>query len=104
MYQERTRSFISNNSSMMINLNSFYGDGLRYYLHVKRTNHLQLFGNYLLCFRYWLTMDNKNLDRHYRIVMQQVVDKKAQPSWAGFYYASQLYHASKCREKKRKVY
>ncbi|MDF2188449.1 hypothetical protein [Paraflavitalea sp. CAU 1676] len=76
------------------NLNSFYGDGLRYYLHVKRTIHSQLFGNYLLCFRYWLTMDNKNLDRHYRIVMQQVVDKKAQPSWAGFYYASQLYHAS----------
>lgn len=75
-------------------LNSFYGDGLRYYLHVKRTIQSQLFGNYLLCFRFWLTMDNKNLEKHYNIVMQQELDKKAQPSYVGFYYAPQLYYAN----------
>lgn len=76
------------------NLNSFYGDGLRYYLHVKRTIESQLFGNYLLCFRFWLTMDKKNLEKHYAIVMGYEVDKKVQAAWAGFYFSPQLYYAN----------
>lgn len=75
-------------------LNSFYGDGLRYYLHAKKTMDAQLFGNYLLCFRFWLTRNNKNLEKHYEAIIQYEGEKKAQPSIAGFFYASQIYYAN----------
>lgn len=77
----------------MDNLNAYYGDGLRYYLQAKHTMQSQLFGHYLLSLRYWLTMDNKNLEKHYKAIMQQDLDKKPQPSWTGLFYAPQLYYA-----------
>lgn len=74
-------------------LNSFYGDGLRYYLHEKKTIEAQLFGNYLLCFRYWLTMDYKDLHKHYNTLIQLDINKKIQPATAACFYAAQLLHA-----------
>src|SRR4030095_11742629 len=38
-------------------LNSFYGEGLRYYLNERKTQEGQLFGNSLLCLRDWLSKD-----------------------------------------------
>lgn len=50
-------------------LNSFYGDGLRYYLaETSGRPEAQVFGHSLLAFRYWLTADDVNLERHYQKV------------------------------------
>jgi hypothetical protein len=74
-------------------LNAYYGDGLQYYLHEKRTTEAQIFGNYLLCLRYWLAMDNKNLEKHYHAVIQYDINKKTSPVTAARYYAAQLIQA-----------
>jgi tetratricopeptide (TPR) repeat protein len=74
-------------------LNSFYGDGLRYYLHEKKTIEAQIFGNYLLCLRYWLTMDAKSLARHYTILLQHEPPKKTPPTTIAYYYAAQLLYS-----------
>ena len=74
-------------------LNAYYGDGLQYYLHEKRTTEAQIFGNYLLCLRYWLAMDNKNLEKHYHAVIQYDLNKKSSPATAARYYAAQLIQA-----------
>lgn len=74
-------------------LNAFYGDGLLYYLHEKRTTEAQIFGNYLLCLRYWLAMDNKNLEKHYNAIIQYDLNKKSSPDTAARYYAAQLIQA-----------
>jgi len=74
-------------------LNAYYGDGLQYYLHEKRTTEAQIFGNYLLCLRYWLAMDNKNLEKHYDAVIQFDINKKTSPVTAARYYAAQLIQA-----------
>jgi hypothetical protein len=71
-------------------LNSFYGDGLLYYLHERKTTEAQIFGNYLLCLRYWLTMDNKCLAKHYNILLQYDPGNKPSPSTIAHYYAAQL--------------
>jgi tetratricopeptide (TPR) repeat protein len=75
-------------------LNSFYGDGLRYYLHENKSIEAQLFGNYLLCFRYWLTMDYKDLEKHYHTITQLDINKKIQPATAACFYAAQLLYAN----------
>ena len=71
-------------------LSTFYGDGLHYYLHEKKTTEAQIFGNYLLCLRYWLAMDNKHLEKHYNAIMQYDLNKKVPPATMGHYYAAQL--------------
>jgi hypothetical protein len=75
-------------------LNGYYGDGLRYYLHEKKNVEAQIFGHYLLCLRYWLTMDNKNLDKHYHEMMQCDLGKKIPAATVAHYYAAQLIHAN----------
>jgi hypothetical protein len=75
-------------------LNAFYGDGLQYYLYEKRTMEAQIFGNYLLCLRYWLAMDNKNLEKHYRAILQHDLTKKTSPATAARYYAAGLIQAN----------
>lgn len=71
-------------------LNSFYGDGLRYYLHEKKTTEAQIFGNYLLCLRYWLAGDHKRLEKHYNAIIQHDLNKKTPPAAIAHYYAAQL--------------
>jgi hypothetical protein len=71
-------------------LNSFYGDGLHYYLHEKKTTEAQLFGNHLLCLRYWLAMDHKRLEKHYNTIIQYDLNKKTPPAATAYYYAAQL--------------
>jgi hypothetical protein len=75
-------------------LNAFYGDGLLYYLHEKKTADAQIFGNYLLCLRYWLAIDNKNLEKHYHAVIQYDLNKNSSPATAARCYATQLMQAS----------
>lgn len=74
-------------------LNTYYGDGLRYYLHEKKTIEAQLFGNYLLCFRYWLVMDPINIGKYYQHIIQCDINKKISADTAAYYYAAQMLHA-----------
>jgi hypothetical protein len=74
-------------------LNGYYGDGLRYYLHEKKNVDAQVFGHYMLCLRYWLTMNNKNLEKHYHQIMHCELNKKSSASTVAHYYAAQLMHA-----------
>jgi hypothetical protein len=75
-------------------LNSYYGDGLRYYYAEKQTANAQIFAHSLLAFRYWLTNDDKCLKKHATLVQQQPFKEDSlEPFTQGRYYASLLYHA-----------
>jgi tetratricopeptide (TPR) repeat protein len=74
-------------------LNSFYGVGLSYYLHEKTTVEAQIFGHSLLCFRYWLTMNDEGIKKHYNEVLRYNINEASPPSVAGRYFAAQLYYA-----------
>jgi hypothetical protein len=74
-------------------LNSFYGDGLRYYLHEKRDAEAQLFAHSLLCFKSWLVRDDEAVRQHYAILLRYEVTKLMQPSVCARYFASQLFYA-----------
>jgi hypothetical protein len=74
-------------------LNSFYGEGIRYYLAEKTTANAQIFGHSLLVFRYWLTKENDKLARHFKAVKHVKQDKYLTPFICGRYFACRLYHA-----------
>jgi len=75
-------------------LNGFYGDGLKYYLYEKKNPEAQIFGNYLLCLRYWLTRENKNMEKHYQAVVRHNLNKNDPPATVARYYATQLMQAA----------
>jgi hypothetical protein len=74
-------------------LNSFYGDGIRYYLTEKKTAEAQIFGNSLLCLRAWLTKNDVQLAKRFSELDKFVVTKSVHPFVVGRYYASKLYYA-----------
>lgn len=74
-------------------LNSYYGDGLRYYANEKHTDEAQIFAHSLLSFRYWLTGDVKKLRKHCEHVISHRLDESIHPFVSGRYFATQLYHA-----------
>ncbi|GEO08169.1 hypothetical protein [Segetibacter aerophilus] len=74
-------------------LDSYYGVGLCYYLNEKRTVEAQIFGNALLCFRYWLTMNKEGIKKHHKEVLCYTIYENIPPSIAGRYFATQLYFA-----------
>jgi hypothetical protein len=75
-------------------LNGYYGDGLRYYLYERKNRESQIFGNHLLCLRYWLTKDKKNMEAHCQAVVRLDLNKNDAPATAGRYYATQLIQAA----------
>jgi tetratricopeptide (TPR) repeat protein len=74
-------------------LDSYYGVGLCYYLNEKRTVEAQIFGNSLLCFRYWLTMNMEAIKKHHNEILCYTINESVPPSIAGRYFAAQLYFA-----------
>jgi hypothetical protein len=74
-------------------LNSFYGEGLYYYLHEKKTRESRLFAHSLLCFRSWLTQNEKGILNHYRAILQENIDGTIRPSVCARYFATQLFGA-----------
>jgi hypothetical protein len=77
----------------MDKLNSFYGEGLRYYINEKKTSEAQIFGNSLLCLRSWLTWDNAGLKRYFELIKKHNQNTIVQPFIFSKYYASHLYFA-----------
>jgi hypothetical protein len=75
-------------------LNAFYGDGLRFYLYEKKNPEAQIFGNYLLCLRYWLVMDDKNMEKHCQAVLRHDLNKNGSPATVARYFATQLIQAT----------
>lgn len=73
-------------------LNSFYGNGLIYYLQEKKTMDAQIFGNHLLILKHWLSSNNNELEKYYNIIIQYDVNKKSDPAIAASFFASQFYY------------
>lgn len=78
----------------MDKINSYYGDGLCFYLKEKKSWESQLFGHSLLCMRYWLINDREGVERHYREVLKYEFDETIHPFICVRYFTSQLYHAN----------
>lgn len=74
-------------------LNSFYGEGLRFYLLEKRTSYAQIFGYALLCLKAWLTDNKKDVRYYHDEVMGYRLTKDMHPALCSRYFATQLYHA-----------
>lgn len=75
-------------------LNSFYGNGLKYYLRQKRSAEAQLFGHSLLCLRSWLTDNKEDVETHYKEVLKYKVDDAVHPFVCARFFATQLYRAN----------
>ncbi len=75
-------------------LNSYYGDGLRYYLHECNEKDSQIFGHSTLCFRYWLSKNNIGVEHHYNKIIDYAVDKSTPSNIAGSFFAAQLFYAN----------
>ena len=74
-------------------LNSYYGDGLRYYLRENNTKEGQIFGHSFLCLRYWFTGNPMGVERHYKEVLQHTIDYTIPPHIAGCFFATQVLYA-----------
>jgi hypothetical protein len=74
-------------------LNSFYGEGLRYYLNEKKTPEAQIFGHSLLCMRAWLTNDAGDLKKHFDELSKYRPGKSTLPFICGRYFAAHLLFA-----------
>lgn len=74
-------------------LNSFYGQGLHFYLQEKKQPEAQIFGHSLLCLRSWLTMNSEGVKKHFKELMRYALDKSLKSSVCGRFFASQLFYA-----------
>jgi hypothetical protein len=75
-------------------LNSFYGEGLLYYLAEKKTMEAQVFGHSILCLKSWLIGNNSKLDEHYTALIKNQISKESHPFLIGRYYAARLFYAN----------
>jgi hypothetical protein len=74
-------------------LNSYYGEGLVYYLKEKKTPDAQIRGHALLLMGGWLTNDAAAVRKHIAKIGDQHLCDTAHPVICARYFASRLYHA-----------
>ena len=74
-------------------LNSYYGDGLVYYLKEKKTADAQIRGHALLLQRGWLTNDAAAVRRHMEKIGDQHLCDTSHPVICARYFASRIFHA-----------
>lgn len=79
-------------------LNSFYGNGLRYYLNEQNKDEGDIFAHSLLVFRYWLSMDDEKLEKHYQQVINHPMSESDHPFVSARYLASCLFRAEVFRK------
>lgn len=77
----------------MDKLNSFYGNGIRYYINEAKTNEAKIFGNGLLCLRYWLTDNKSELKKNFEFIKSNKLTKAVPPVICSSYLSSHLYYA-----------
>lgn len=75
-------------------LNSFYGDGLRFYLIEKNTAEAQVLGHSLLCLRNWLSENTSEVIQHHDEVVKHKLTKGFHPMLCGRFFATKLLCAS----------
>lgn len=75
-------------------LNSFYGDGLQFYLQKKKDVEAQIFANSLLCFTGWLTESKDEVQKYHSIIMDYTICRSMKPSVCARYYAAQLFYGN----------
>jgi hypothetical protein len=74
-------------------LNSFYGEGLRYYLNEKRTTEAHIFVYSLFCFRAWLSDNKADLKKYFKELTRHRPNKSIHPFVCGRYFAAHLFFA-----------
>jgi hypothetical protein len=87
----------------MDRLNDYYGDGLRYYIRAKNTDHAKIFANSLFVFRDWLTGDISRLKKHMNEIDAVYNGFEYSPPVMGRYFAAKLLHAHSLEESPEKV-
>ena len=85
-------------------LNSFYGEGLRYYILEKKTTEAQIFGHALLCLKSWLTGNDLEVARHYKHLNECRITKELHPFLLGRFFASQLLYADLYHLSAKKIF
>ncbi|HEV7329730.1 MAG TPA: hypothetical protein VGN63_01720 [Flavisolibacter sp.] len=73
-------------------LNGYFGYGIRYYLAAKNTREGRLFAHALLAYRYYLTLEEEALERHYHELQQDSIDERVHPFLAARYFAAQVFY------------
>ncbi len=74
-------------------INSFYGEGLRYYINEKKTPETQIFGYSLLCQRDWLINDHSALKKNFEHIKIQSLSRAMRSFVYGKYFAAHLFYA-----------
>lgn len=74
-------------------LNSFYGNGLSYYVIEKNTPEAQIFGHSLLCLKHYLSKNASGVKKHYEEVIKHQLKKISHPILFGRFFATQLLYA-----------
>jgi hypothetical protein len=75
-------------------LNSYYGDGLMYYLKEKKTTDAQIRGHALLLQRGWLTNDVDAVRKHMEKMGDHHLCETSHPVICARYFASKIFHAN----------
>lgn len=75
-------------------LNSFYGEGLYYYLHEKKTKEAKIFGHSLLCLRSWLSMNDAGVENQWNALKGITIDPSIRPAVCARYFSAELYAAN----------
>lgn len=84
-------------------LNTYYGEGLQYYLSEKKGISAQLFARSLLCFKSWLAQNDEQVRRHHALLQEFAPDKNVKPSICARYLASFLFDADIRRDRKEPI-
>lgn len=84
-------------------LDSYYGEGLQYYLYEKRGAAPQMFAHSLLCFKSWLTLNDDEVCQQHSFLQQYTPDRSMKPSICARYFASQLFYADVKNEDKEPI-
>lgn len=75
-------------------LNSFYGDGLRYYINESRLPEKKIYGYSLLCLRDWLNGNDSGLKTNFDVIRRLSLSKSAPQFIQGRYFAAHLLYIS----------
>lgn len=87
----------------MDRLNSYYGEGLKYYARAKNSVDARLFANSISVFRYWLT-DNLYMQERYMSEIEAAYNGfDYSPHVMGRFFASRLYYSHSKNESSEKV-
>jgi len=84
-------------------LNSYYGNGLRYYLEENANEEAQVFGHSLLCLRHWLSMDPEGVRKHHDQLIKHQLLKPPDAALQARLLASQVLFAHSNGSSLRKI-